>query len=98
MQIEAVRDALRVWVGPTFRKRDADRFQETIAALTPFASLTVEFAAVRECDDVALVRLARALAALPAGEVVLRGLSEHHRRLLAYVGLDPDRVHGPSRS
>ncbi len=91
MQIEAVHDALHVRVGPTFRSRDVERFQEALAALTPFSSLTFEFGSVRECEDAALVLLARALGAIPAGEIVLRGLTDHQWRLLTYVGLDPDR-------
>ncbi len=92
MQIEAVRDTLRVRFGATFGTPDVARLQEAIAALGPFSRFTIEFAGVRQCDDAALARLARTLGGLAQGEVTLRGLSGHQWRLLSYLGVDLDRL------
>lgn len=92
MQIDAIHDTLSVRMGATFGAPDVTRFEEAVSALGPFSRLTIEFAAVRECDDAALARLAGALASLASGEINLRGLTLRQRRLLSYLGLDLDRL------
>jgi anti-anti-sigma regulatory factor len=86
MQIDTVRDALFVRIGATFAAPDVTRVQEAIAALEP-SRLTIDFAAVRRCDDAALARLGKALMSFARGEVTLRGLTVHQWRLLTYLGV-----------
>lgn len=88
MQIDAVRDALRVRIGPRFGATEVARLEEAVAALGPFSSLTIDFTAVRQSEDAALARLAGALACFERGEVALRGLTRHQSRLLTYLGVD----------
>lgn len=87
MQIDADRDELRVRVGSTFGAPEAARVQEAVTDLGPFSHLTIDFAAVRRCDDAALARLADALRAFARAEVQLHGLTVHQWRLLTYLGL-----------
>ena len=89
MQIDAGREAIDVRIGPRFGEMDVERVQEAVAALGPCSRLTIDFTAVRECDDDALVLLASMLACLSHGEVAVRGLSHHQWRLLTYLGLFP---------
>lgn len=86
MQIDAIRDELRVRVGSTFGDPEVARVREAVAALGPFSHLTIDFAAVRMCEDAALARLADALRSFERGEVQLRGLTVHQWRLLTYLG------------
>ena len=90
MRIDAVRDALDVRVGQTFRDGDAARLEEAVAALGPFSRVTIDFAAARECEDAAVVRLARMLLGLSKGEVSVRGLTLHHWKLLTYLQIRRD--------
>ncbi len=94
MRVEAVRDALTVRVGSTFGAPDVMRLEEAVNALGPFSRLTIDFVAARECDDAALVYLARVLACIQDGEVTVRGLTTHQWRLLTYVGVHLERVAG----
>jgi STAS domain-containing protein len=87
MQIDAVRDELRVRVGSTFGAPEVARVQEAVVALGPFTHLTIDFAAVRRCDDAALARLADGLRSFERGEVKLRGLTVHQWRVLTYLGI-----------
>lgn len=90
MQIDAVRDALRVRIGPRFDAVEVARLEEAVAALGPFSRLSIDFTAVRQSDDAALARLARSLTSFERGEVALRGLTRHQFRLLTYLGVDLD--------
>jgi STAS domain-containing protein len=87
MHIDAVLDTMFVRVGATFAATDVTRVQEAIAALGP-SRVTIDFAAVRRCDDAALARLGNALMSFARGEVTLRGLTVHQWRLLTYLGVD----------
>lgn len=91
MQIDAMHGTLRVRMGATFGAPDVARLQETVAAFGPFSHLTIEFAAVRQCDEAALAQLAGALASLASGEVTICGLTLRQRRLLTHLGVDLDR-------
>lgn len=97
MQIDAGGDAIDVQVGPKFGAPDVRRVQEAVAALGPCSRLTIDFSAVRECDDAALVLLAGMLDCLSHGDVDVKGLSRHQLRLLTYLGLSPKRHHGAPR-
>lgn len=94
MQVDAVRDALTIRVGSTFGAPDVLRLEEAVNALGPFSRLTIDFVGARECDDAALVYLARVLAGIPDGEVNVRGLTTHQWRLLTYVGIHLDHTVG----
>jgi hypothetical protein len=98
MQIDAVGEALDVRVESTFRASDVMLLQNTVAALVPFSRLTIDFSAVRQCDDAALADLARVLVCLPKGEVAIRGLTAHQSRLLTYLKLNPNRPDASSAS
>jgi anti-anti-sigma regulatory factor len=89
MRIEARRDTIEVRVGAKFDAMDVQKVEEALAALGPFARLTIDFGLVRDCDDAALALLASTLGALHGGEVALSGLSQHQWRLLSYLGLQP---------
>lgn len=58
------------------------------------SSMILDFARVRTIDWFALATLAPAVAAQPRGRVLLRGLCDHHARLLKYLGLDVDALMG----
>ncbi len=88
MQIDAVRNTLRVRVGPTFEALDVEIIQNSVAALGPVSRLAIEFVDVRECDDAALAQLARMVSSLGKRKVTLSGLTMHQSRLLAYLGVD----------
>ncbi len=88
MQIDAMRDSVRVRMGPKFDAGDVARLEEAVAALGPLAHIDIDFAAVRQSDDAALARLADALASIGSGEVALHGLTMHQSRLLTYLGVD----------
>ncbi len=90
MEIDARRDTIEVRVGSTFGRADAIRVQQAVATLGPFSRLVVDFHEVRECDDVALTRLARALAQVAYGEIAFHGLSHRQWRLLTYLGVNPE--------
>ncbi len=92
MQIDAVRDRLRVHVGNSFGAPDVDRLQDALVALGPFSELDIDFAAARQCDDAALARLAGTLLSFERGAVRLRGLTARQWRVLTYMGLDFNRV------
>lgn len=85
MQIDAQRETLHVHVGATFGARDLAKVQEAVAALGPFARLDFDFAAVRQCDDAALARLACELMLVERGEVRLRGLTRDQWCLLTLL-------------
>lgn len=91
MQIDAGGETIAVQVGSRFGAPDVQRVQEAVAALGPCSRLTIDFTAVRQCDDAALVLLASMLGCLSHGEVAVRGLSHHQWRLLTYMGLFPNR-------
>lgn len=88
MLIDAVRDTLRVRMGATFGAPDVTRVEEAVEALGPFSHLTIDFAAVRQCDDASLARLVRSLLPSARGALTLRGLTLHQWRLLARLGID----------
>lgn len=70
-------------LGTSFTTVDAERARETFEAFAPVRQLTLDFSAVRRCDDPALTLLGEALAAHPATCLVVRGLD--HRRRYALV-------------
>ncbi len=69
-----------------FDPAEADRLHALLLELEPAMPVTLDFREVRLFHDLAVARLAREL----DGEhrhVALLGLSEHHHRLLRYIGV-----------
>ena len=58
-----------------------------LARASPRAPVTLDFSRVREVDWFALATLALSLARMPAASVFVKGYSEQHARLLAYLGV-----------
>jgi hypothetical protein len=78
---------LAIEVGPAFLPEDARAVCEMLELLAPGTRATIDFARVRDCQDVALSLLAREIASGGA-QVSLRGTSQHQQRLLRYLGVD----------
>lgn len=68
----------------------AARIRDAVLELDPGDPAVVDLHAVRELDDAALAFLAWSLSSRSGVE--LRGLGEHHRRLLRYLGVDSARA------
>jgi hypothetical protein len=74
-------------VSDTFGIRDVMHISELLKTLAPFSQLVLDFTAVRELDDAALLPLVGTLQPLAGVAIVLRGLTRHAARLLKYLGL-----------
>ncbi len=72
-------------VAGTFGADDARELRRLLAELDPGGRVTVDFHDVRRLDDVAVSALGQGLGG-GGPQVELVGLSDHHRRLLRYVG------------
>ncbi len=72
-----------VEVDGAFDPDEADRLHALLLDLEPDRPVTLDFRAVRLFHDLAVARLARELG---GRRVALLGLSEHHHRLLRYIG------------
>lgn len=94
MHIEATHGALQLTLGTAFTARDAERVAETLRAFAPLSRVTLDFGQVRRFEDAAFFPVAKAIGALAKVEVVLRGLTLHHARLLRYLGVPSWRVSG----
>ncbi len=68
----------------SFDEKEADRLHDALLEIDPDRPVTIDFHDVRLFHDTAVARLPRELAGRHA---TLLGLSEHHYRLLRYVGL-----------
>lgn len=76
----------------SFDAADADQLGTIASALDATGGpITLDFHEVRSASDMAVVRLARGILE-PPGHVSMAGLSEHHHRLLHYIGLEPAHV------
>ncbi|ACG73975.1 conserved hypothetical protein [Anaeromyxobacter sp. K] len=64
----------------------AEDVARCLASARPGTQVRVDLTHVREFHDFGVAVLARALAACPA-RVSVRGLRQHHRRLLRYLGV-----------
>ncbi len=85
----ANRRALSVEVSSAFLLEDAQKLGTAMADAPPGTEIAVDFHDVRECQGPALARLAEAMRSCHA-HVALHGISEHHRKLLGYLGAPPD--------
>ena len=73
-------------VNESFGPREEERLNTVLQHLDPERPITIDFREVRQFHDLAVARLARDIVALHR-DVSLIGLSEHHHRLLRYIGL-----------
>lgn len=74
-------------VAETFDVGVALKLREEIARLPPSQPILLDFSRTRECHDFALAALVHALVTMGREGVTTRGLRDHHRRLLKYLGL-----------
>ncbi len=86
MKIEAKNGGLSVWPGTSFNVDDVNRLDEAVSAFGPLSHLTFDCSKVHDLDPWVLVTLAHRLSKLPKGTVSMKGLAQHHRRLLEYLG------------
>ena len=77
---------LRLEAGESFLPDDALRIRGLIAEASPGTAVEIDFRDVRCCHDFALSLLAQDLLGGRAAVAVL-GMSLHHERLLAYLGV-----------
>jgi STAS domain len=70
-----------------FNAITAVRWGTQLAELPPEASVVLDFSHAREVSDLALGVLATTVAASPHPRIVLRGLTQHHERMLHYLGI-----------
>lgn len=78
-------------VQPTFDVPEAWRLRDEIGARTPMP-VVIDFGRVREFHDFALAVLVDAVAALGVRALSIQGLGMHQRRLLEYLGFDPQSL------
>jgi hypothetical protein len=72
--------------------RAALNARAVIEAAPPEAELVVDFSRVRDAEYMALATVVVAIAGRRGRPIVLRGLCDHHLRLLRYLGIDVDRL------
>jgi anti-anti-sigma regulatory factor len=75
----------------SFDRQDTRDVEAAVEGLGPGARVTIDLRDVRVCDDAAVAKLARDLTDDLALNVELLGLSDHHRRLLRYLGIRAPR-------
>ena len=85
------RGGLVLVVHGSFDRQDTQDVEAAVAELGPGTRVTIDLHDVRVCDDAAVAKLARDLSCDLAASVELVGLSEHHWRLLRYLGIRPTR-------
>jgi hypothetical protein len=85
------RGSLNVEVGSAFVMEDAQQLGAVIADAGPGTHVDIDFRQVRECHGTALARLAEAMRSARA-HVALRGMSDHHLKLLGYLGAPSEAV------
>jgi hypothetical protein len=91
----ANRRSLNVEVSSAFLLEDAQLLGAAIAGAAPGTEVDVDFRQVRECHGPALARLAEVLREAHA-HVALRGMTDHHRKLLGYLGAPFEALHSGS--
>ena len=80
-----------VAVEGSFDAADADHLRTIVSALEAGGLVTLDFHEVRSASDTAIAGLASGLLEAP-GHVSMVGLSEHHHRVLRYIGLEPAHI------
>jgi anti-anti-sigma regulatory factor len=85
-----------IGVTGTFDTTDVGELRTLARSLCSTLTVVIDFHEVGLLDDCAIAKLALELHCEPRGTVVLVGLSEHHHRLLQYVGEEaPGAAHLP---
>ncbi len=87
MHVTAQDGKLHLKLGKTFAARDAERMVEILEPLAPFSELVVDFTNVHSVHDAAFPSLFHVMQHFAGARVAFRGLTEHHLRLLRYLGL-----------
>jgi anti-anti-sigma regulatory factor len=67
----------------------AERLSRALLEATPDVEVAIDLSQVRAFDDFAVMVLGRALSGR-GGRVTVRGLRQHHVRLLRYLGIGPE--------
>jgi hypothetical protein len=80
---------LVVRIDGVFDGRAASRLNSWLGEAPAGDHLVIDFGAARECQDLGLAALARALSAR-GDRVMLRGLNRHQVRLLRYFGVEAE--------
>ncbi len=82
-----VPDAVVIRVEGMFDPMAASALRARLAHARPQLPIVLDFAHAREVSDLGLAVLAHGLVS-DGARVRLRGLSQHHERMLRYLGLD----------
>jgi hypothetical protein len=82
----ANKKALSVQISSAFLLEDALKIDDALAVMEPGADVDIDFHHARECHGAALARLAEAMRS-GRTHVAVRGMSDHHWRLLGYLGV-----------
>lgn len=75
-----------ITIAGTFDTTDVDELGMVARSLYPTGTVVLDFHEVEVLSDCAIAKLASELQQQESGHVVLVGMSEHHHRLLRYVG------------
>jgi hypothetical protein len=89
MRVHATPGAVVIRFGKRFSAPEAERVSETVLALAPVSSITLDFTDTRELQDATILPLASLVVKLQVDRVQLLGLTRHQVRLFRYLGLDP---------
>jgi len=73
-----------IGVAGDFGETDADRLLAMAVAVDANGPVTLDFRDARSVDDRALLKLVQSY----GGRLTIVNLSEHHHRLLQYIGLE----------
>jgi hypothetical protein len=87
MQMAAQDGKLHLKLGRTFAARDTERVVEILESLAPFSEVVVDCTNVHSFHDAAFPRLFEVMERFTGVRVTFRGLTDHHLRLLRYLGL-----------
>jgi anti-anti-sigma regulatory factor len=80
-----------------FGAAEAQRLQDAIGKLPRGSKAIVDLRKVTRVEDAAIAVLARSFGAASGPTVSVRGLGEHQRRILKYLGVIVDAVCGVER-
>lgn len=98
MQLRAEQVTSVLTLGSSLATPDAERAVKMVRSVAPFSRLIVDFTRVRECHDAPFLHLINALKGLADVAVDLHGITQHHERLLKYLGHGTDAHFGRARN
>ncbi len=73
-----------------FGPLQARSLEDVLSMFRPIRHVVIDFGKVRDVDDAAVAQLAQTLDAFSESRISFRGLSQHLRRVLRYVGVNAD--------